>query len=129
MRNQANRRCILGALHASETLFPAREIIQDGANGRNRTADLLITNQLLYRLSYIGTRAAHYRDRCAPDSTACGSPGVRRRVEDRRPLEYQIGEQARRGGTEHDAVAEVPRIDEQAVDLRMASDIGHPGRR
>jgi hypothetical protein len=25
-----------------------------GADGRNRTADLLITNQLLYRLSYIG---------------------------------------------------------------------------
>jgi hypothetical protein len=25
-----------------------------GADGRNRTGDLLITNQLLYRLSYIG---------------------------------------------------------------------------
>jgi hypothetical protein len=25
-----------------------------GADARNRTADLLITNQLLYRLSYIG---------------------------------------------------------------------------
>lgn len=29
-----------------------------GADGRNRTADLLITNQLLYRLSYIGRKAA-----------------------------------------------------------------------
>ena len=28
----------------------------DGANGRIRTCDLLITNQLLYRLSYIGIR-------------------------------------------------------------------------
>lgn len=26
----------------------------DGADERNRTSDLLITNQLLYRLSYIG---------------------------------------------------------------------------
>ena len=25
-----------------------------GANGRNRTGDLLITNQLLYQLSYVG---------------------------------------------------------------------------
>lgn len=25
-----------------------------GANGRTRTDDLLITNQLLYRLSYVG---------------------------------------------------------------------------
>ena len=28
-----------------------------GANERTRTADLLITNQLLYQLSYIGNRA------------------------------------------------------------------------
>ena len=27
-----------------------------GADEGNRTSDLLITNQLLYRLSYIGTR-------------------------------------------------------------------------
>lgn len=30
----------------------------NGADGRNRTADLLITNQLLYRLSYIGRKPA-----------------------------------------------------------------------
>ena len=28
----------------------------NGADDQNRTGDLLITNQLLYRLSYIGTR-------------------------------------------------------------------------
>ncbi len=28
--------------------------LQHGANGRIRTPDLLITNQLLYQLSYIG---------------------------------------------------------------------------
>ena len=33
-----------------------------GADGRTRTADLLITNQLLYQLSYVGTSqgAARY---------------------------------------------------------------------
>jgi hypothetical protein len=30
-------------------------ISEDGADDRNRTCDLLITNQLLYQLSYIGT--------------------------------------------------------------------------
>ena len=34
-----------------------RSLKKIGANGRNRTADLLITNQLLYRLSYIGCEA------------------------------------------------------------------------
>ena len=29
-----------------------------GANARNRTADLVITNHLLYRLSYVGPRTA-----------------------------------------------------------------------
>jgi hypothetical protein len=29
---------------------------ENGAGKRNRTSDLLITNQLLYRLSYSGTR-------------------------------------------------------------------------
>jgi hypothetical protein len=28
--------------------------LKNGADARDRTADLLITNQLLYRLSYIG---------------------------------------------------------------------------
>ena len=27
----------------------------DGADGRDRTCDLLVTNELLYQLSYIGT--------------------------------------------------------------------------
>ena len=33
----------------------------DGAGTRNRTQDLLITNQLLYQLSYAGTRLAFRR--------------------------------------------------------------------
>ena len=37
-----------------------RETVDDGAGagGRNRTRDPLITNQVLYRLSYTGTHAA-----------------------------------------------------------------------
>lgn len=30
-----------------------------GANGRNRTDDLLITSELLYRLSYVGPKMRH----------------------------------------------------------------------
>ena len=33
----------------------------DGAGGRTRTPDLLITNQLLYQLSYTGRCSAHVR--------------------------------------------------------------------
>ena len=33
-------------------------ILEDGAPTRTRTADLLITNQLLYQLSYRGTAAS-----------------------------------------------------------------------
>ncbi len=33
---------------------PPKPLILSGADGRIRTADLLITNQLLYQLSYIG---------------------------------------------------------------------------
>ena len=33
-----------------------------------------------------------------------------------------------RGGTEYDTIAEVPGVDEQAIDLRVATDIRHPGR-
>ena len=36
----------------------ARGLQGDGAETRNRTADLLITNQLLYRLSYFGVDRA-----------------------------------------------------------------------
>ena len=32
-----------------------REVVIDGAGTRIRTADLMITNQLLYQLSYAGT--------------------------------------------------------------------------
>ena len=32
---------------------------KNGANERNRTADLFITSELLYRLSYIGTDLCH----------------------------------------------------------------------
>ena len=52
-----------GALHSRPLKQPplrhkkprGRGVMQgDGAETRNRTADLLITNQLLYRLSYFG---------------------------------------------------------------------------
>ena len=33
---------------------PLKQGLEDGADEQNRTADLLITNQLLYQLSYIG---------------------------------------------------------------------------
>ena len=33
-----------------------RAMRKDGADERTRTADLLITNQLLYQLSYVGPR-------------------------------------------------------------------------
>ncbi len=39
--------------------------LENGAPTRTRTADLLITNQLLYQLSYRGTRA-DLRARAAP---------------------------------------------------------------
>ncbi len=37
-----------------------------GANEGTRTPDLLITNQLLYRLSYIGTSATIIIAKCSP---------------------------------------------------------------
>ena len=37
-------------------LNPANRLVLIGAGARNRTADLLITNQLLYQLSYSGRR-------------------------------------------------------------------------
>jgi hypothetical protein len=39
----------------------------DGADERSRTADLLITNQLLYQLSYVGTLNAARYTRMAPN--------------------------------------------------------------
>ena len=33
---------------------PRNHAVPDGADGRTRTGDLLITNQLLYQLSYVG---------------------------------------------------------------------------
>jgi hypothetical protein len=38
----------------------AETIIGTGADDQNRTGDLLITNQLLYRLSYIGIHSDQY---------------------------------------------------------------------
>ena len=37
---------------------------RDGAEGRTRTGDLLITNQLLYQLSYFGLLLRLYRCAC-----------------------------------------------------------------
>ena len=41
-----------------ETEVPRRLESLDGADERTRTVDLLITNQLLYQLSYIGLSSA-----------------------------------------------------------------------
>ncbi len=54
---------------------------RNGAGKRNRTSDLLITNQLLYRLSYSGVKAPQYKSRvqakqvdpCAPRPTYVNS--------------------------------------------------------
>ena len=37
-----------------ENLHAAGRLFTNGAEKRNRTSDLLVTNQLLYRLSYLG---------------------------------------------------------------------------
>ena len=41
--------------HESSAIQPVRALLQDGAGGGNRTPDPLITNQLLYLLSYAST--------------------------------------------------------------------------
>ena len=38
-------------------------MVKDGAQKRSRTADLLITNQLLYQLSYLGIRPEDLADK------------------------------------------------------------------
>jgi hypothetical protein len=45
-----------------------------GANGRTRTGDLLITNELLYQLSYIGDRLASASGH-GGEKVRCGAPG------------------------------------------------------
>ncbi len=40
-----------------QCFWPHRNFLIFGAGERNRTSDLLITNQLLYRLSYTGMGA------------------------------------------------------------------------
>ena len=44
---------------------------EDGAGSRIRTDDLLITNQLLYQLSYAGKNTAHINGRCRVKQVAC----------------------------------------------------------
>ena len=51
----------------------AEEIQLDGAGSRNRTRDLLITNQLLYQLSYAGT-AKIIAECTAPPVRLCREP-------------------------------------------------------
>ena len=41
---------------------PIFGFVVDGAGGRTRTPDLLITNQLLYQLSYTSLRMCHNND-------------------------------------------------------------------
>ena len=42
-------------------IFHVRRFARDGADERSRTSDLLITNQLLYQLSYIGENVVLFR--------------------------------------------------------------------
>ena len=44
----------------------------DGADDRIRTGDLLITNQLLYQLSYVGIRKTFLRSPGAATGSAAG---------------------------------------------------------
>ena len=47
--------------------------VKSGADERSRTSDLLITNQLLYQLSYVGQQRAVYgkRDALSTLATHC----------------------------------------------------------
>ena len=49
-----------GLLVPNQTRYQAALHLDDGANEGTRTPDLLITNQLLYRLSYIGKSSTVY---------------------------------------------------------------------
>ena len=44
-----------------------RLVASSGADDRTRTGDLLITNQLLYQLSYIGISGRHRQNRAGGD--------------------------------------------------------------
>ncbi len=72
--------------------------IYPGAGSRIRTDDLLITNQLLYQLSYAGTDAAHItaprRRKQAVDSLHQERPNVKRQM-----IEENCCGQRRRGGS------------------------------
>ena len=53
---------------------PASGLRRDGADTVTRTRDLLITNQLLYQLSYVGaqSRRGSIGEATLPAKTACG---------------------------------------------------------
>ena len=48
----------MGALKAPELPCAAYRVADNGAHERNRTVDLLLTMEMLYRLSYVGGAAA-----------------------------------------------------------------------
>ena len=50
-------------LHVVSRGSPARRSYRSEADGQTRTGDLLITNQLLYQLSYIGVSNRRYTER------------------------------------------------------------------
>ena len=51
-----------GSDEALVTSVASFTMVKDGAQKRSRTADLLITNQLLYQLSYLGIRPRDLAD-------------------------------------------------------------------
>ena len=58
--------CMGGSIQRAKS---AMCLVKDGADARTRTADLLITNQLLYQLSYVGVEPA--REHCVTPYARC----------------------------------------------------------
>ena len=48
--------------HKKSPSISRRAFQISGADTKSRTRDLLITSQLLYQLSYVGTNAAHFME-------------------------------------------------------------------
>jgi hypothetical protein len=108
-----------------------REAAKNGADGRNRTADLLITNQLLYRLSYIGRKAVIIvmwpmsglvQDTSRSVPACIETIGGRR--ENRFPAEHDVAHQAGRGGAEYHTVAKMAGIQVEPLYAGNRADIG-----
>lgn len=115
------------------------QVDRDGADGRIRTADLLITNQLLYRLSYIGCGRESIGDgapclnedvlsRFVLFRSALGVQRIRCGIQDGLATQDQVGHQPRGSGTRDYTVSEVAGIQVDALDARVGTDVGDAAR-